>query len=295
MNWGVNWATHWLQAAAPQTADAATPAAATVSDSALLELLHNSGPVALVVLGLLLLTSLYSWAIILQKWSGFRKARTQSVGFLRAFRKSGRLDEVASITEQFKPSPLVTVFEETFVEYRRQLDNFGQIHSTAALERSSQSAASESLTQLESRMTWLATIGAVAPFLGLFGTVWGIITAFHGLGTAGAATLRAVAPGVSEALITTAAGIAVAVPAVVGYNQFTAQLREFAARLDDFSRELLNAIEDVAPAYAYGAMSQQLPFPQDPGPMPPSAPAQGPPQGYQSPYLQGPHSNLPRY
>jgi biopolymer transport protein TolQ len=95
-------------------------------------------------------------------------------------------------------------------------------------------------------MTWLATIAAIAPFIGLFGTVMGIIDAFHGLGTAGAATLRAVAPGISEALITTAAGLVVAIPAVVGYNQLTARLREFAARMDDFGRELLNAIENAA-------------------------------------------------
>jgi biopolymer transport protein TolQ len=99
---------------------------------------------------------------------------------------------------------------------------------------------------MESRMTWLATIAAIAPFIGLFGTVMGIIDAFHGLGTAGAATLRAVAPGISEALITTAAGLVVAIPAVVGYNQLTARLREFAARMDDFGRELLNAIENAA-------------------------------------------------
>ncbi len=280
------------QTAAP--AGDPNPPVAAVSNSAILEMLHNSGPVALIVLGLLLITSLYSWAIILQKWSSFRKARTQSVRFLRAFRKSSRLEEVASVSEQFKPSPLVTVFEETYIEYHRQAEAYGQIHSPASLERSAQTASSESLTQLESRMTWLATIGAVAPFLGLFGTIWGIIDAFHGLGTAGAATLRAVAPGVSEALITTAAGLAVAVPAVVGYNQFTAQLREFAARLDDFTRELLNSMEDVAPAYGYASPNQQLPFPPEPAHAPtPAAPA--PPQGYQSPYLQGPHGNLPRY
>ena len=97
-------------------------------------------------------------------------------------------------------------------------------------------------------MTWLATIGAITPFLGLFGTIMGIIDAFHGLGTAGAATLRAVAPGVSEALITTAAGIAVAVPSVIAYNQLTARVREFGAHMDDFAREVLNALEDVPTA-----------------------------------------------
>jgi biopolymer transport protein TolQ len=111
---------------------------------------------------------------------------------------------------------------------------------------------------MESRMTWLATIAQVGPFVGLFGTVMGIIDAFHGLGTAGAATLRAVAPGISEALITTAAGLIVAVPAVMGYNQLTSRLREFGARMDDFGRELLNAIENAA------LFTQQQPPPSDP-------------------------------
>ena len=108
-------------------------------------------------------------------------------------------------------------------------------------------------------MTWLATIAAIAPFIGLFGTVMGIIDAFHGLGTAGAATLRAVAPGISEALITTAAGLVVAIPAVIGYNQLTARLREFAARMDDFGRELLNAIENAAMMTPPSAQPQQQP------------------------------------
>ena len=109
-----------------------------------------------------------------------------------------------------------------------------------------QTASSESLTVMESRLSWLATIAAVSPFVGLFGTIMGIVDAFHGLGQAGSATLRAVAPGVSEALITTAAGLVVAVPAVVAYNQFTARCRDFAARMDDFARELLNSMEEVA-------------------------------------------------
>ena len=94
-------------------------------------------------------------------------------------------------------------------------------------------------------MTWLATIAATSPFVGLFGTVMGIVDAFHGLGTSGAATLRAVAPGISEALITTAAGLFVAVPAVVAYNQFTSRIRVFASATDDFCRELLNALEEI--------------------------------------------------
>jgi biopolymer transport protein TolQ len=216
------------------------------SGSAIVEMIQNSGPIALTVLGLLLIASLYSWAIILSKWSSFRRAGTQSRRFLRAFRKAGRLQEIAAVTEQFKPSPLANVFDEVYETYRRQTGGFGPPRNITALERAAQTAASESLTVMENRLTWLATIGAVSPFLGLFGTIMGIVDAFHGLGTAGAATLRAVAPGVSEALITTAAGLVVAVPAVIAYNQFTARLREFAARMDDFSRELLNSMEEFA-------------------------------------------------
>jgi biopolymer transport protein TolQ len=111
-----------------------------------------------------------------------------------------------------------------------------------------QIASSEELTRLERRLPWLATTGSVTPFVGLFGTVWGIIDAFQGLGTAGAATLRAVAPGISEALITTAAGLFAAIPAVIAYNVFVNDIRTFGARMDDFSLEMLNSIERVAPA-----------------------------------------------
>ena len=101
----------------------------------------------------------------------------------------------------------------------------------------------EEITRFESNLPWLAITAAVTPFIGLFGTVWGIIDAFHGLGTAGAATLRAVAPGISEALITTAAGLAAAIPAAIAYNQFTHRIRELGARMDDFSLEFLNMTE----------------------------------------------------
>ncbi len=173
------------------------------------------------------------------------RARRAS-GFLKVFRKSGRLSEIAAVAEKFQPSPLVAVFTEINDEYQRQTGGRGLPRNPAALERAAMTASSEALTTMERRMTWLATIANGAPFVGLFGTVMGIIDAFHGLNTAGAATLRAVAPGISAALITTAAGLAVAIPALVGYNQLTAQLREFAARMDDFGRELLNAIENAA-------------------------------------------------
>ena len=183
---------------------------------------------------------------MISKWRSFLAAQAQSTKFVRAFRKSGRLSEIAAVADQFRPSPLVSVFHEIHDEYQRQSGGRGTPPNPQALERAAQTASSESLTQMEARMTWLATIAQSATFIGLFGTVMGIIDAFHGLGTAGAATLRAVAPGISEALITTAAGLVVAVPALVGYNQLTARIREFGSRMDDFGRELLNAIENAA-------------------------------------------------
>lgn len=201
-------------------------------------LVQQTGAVAQVVLLILLLASIFSWSIILSKWGSLRRAGVQSGRFLRAFRKAHRLQDIAAVSEQFKPSPLVTVFDNAYEEYRRQGEQ-----NLPAVQRAAQIASSEELTRLERRLPWLATTGAVAPFIGLFGTVWGIIDAFHGLGDAGAATLRAVAPGISEALITTAAGLAAAIPAVIAYNLYTHRMREFGARMDDFSLELINMIE----------------------------------------------------
>jgi len=210
----------------------------------IVDLVGETGPVAKFVLLLLLLFSVISWAIILSKWSLLRRARVQSGRFVRAFRKAQRLQDVSSVAEQFKPSPLVAVFEGGFQELRRQSGNpTGIVRSVIAIQRAMQIANSEELTRFERNLPWLAITGAVTPFVGLFGTVWGIIDAFHGLGTAGAATLRAVAPGISEALITTAAGLAAAIPAVIAYNLIGSSIREFAARGDDFALEMLNAVE----------------------------------------------------
>jgi len=209
----------------------------------IVNLILESGPVAKLVLVILLLFSLLSWAVILSKWASIRQARAQSGRFVRMFRKSQRLEDVAALADQFRPSPLVTVFEYGYEEYRRQIAAGGGIRSIAAIQRATQIAASEELTRLERRLPLLATTGAVTPFIGLFGTVWGIIDAFHGLGTAGAATLRAVAPGISEALVTTAAGLFAAIPAVIAYNAFSHSLREFGARMDDFAAEFLNTVE----------------------------------------------------
>jgi biopolymer transport protein TolQ len=224
--------------------DAAAPPPTTGS-SALVEMLSNSGPVAMAVLLVLAIASVYSWTLIFGKMSAFSKATKQSRRFIRTFRKATRLQDIATITADYAPSPLALVFVEVYEAYKRQTGGYGPPRNLTPLERSAQTAASEAVTRLEQRLTWLATIASSATFVGLFGTVMGIVDAFHGLGTAGSATLRAVAPGISEALITTAAGIFVAVPAGVAYNQFTARLRVFAAGIDDFARELLNSLEEI--------------------------------------------------
>ena len=226
--------------AAPEAA----PAAAHGS-SALIEMISQNGPVAMAVLVVLLIASLYSWTVIFGKSSSFRRATRESRRFIRGFRQATRLQEIATLAIQCKASPLAQVFEDVYDTYKRQTGGSGPIRKLGPLERSAQPAASEAVTAMERRLTWLATIGSVSPFVGLFGTVMGIVDAFHGLGMEGSATLKAVAPGISEALITTAAGLFVAIPAVIAYNQFTARIRVFAAAVDDFCRELLNSLEEI--------------------------------------------------
>jgi biopolymer transport protein TolQ len=212
---------------------------------ALSEMMSNIGPVAIGVLLLLLIASLYSWMVILGKISEFRKATKESRRFIRAFRKATRLQEIAALTSECQGSPLAQVFEDVYDTYKRQTGGSGPPRNLVPLERTAQTAANEAVTALERRMTWLATIASTSPFVGLFGTVMGVVDAFHGLGAAGSATLRAVAPGISEALITTAAGLFVAVPALVAYNQFNGRIKAFAAAVDDFCRELLNSLEEI--------------------------------------------------
>ncbi len=205
------------------------------------EFLSQSGPVAKTVLAILLLLSIFSWALILKKWSAFRRVRRQTQKFLRAFHKAARLPDMHAVSENFRPSPLVEVFEAGYEELTRQRGGA----RAPALERAVRAATTDQITALEDRLGWLATIAGASPFIGLFGTVWGIINAFHGLGAEGAATLRAVAPGISEALVTTAAGLFAAVPALIAYNALSNQVKVLAATTDEFGLELVNRLEEA--------------------------------------------------
>ncbi len=213
----------------------------------IVDLVLQTGTVAKAVLLFLLAFSVLSWAVILSKWRLIKSAQRQSGRFLRAFRKAQRIQDIAAMADQFRPSPLVGVFDGAVTEFKRQMGTTGGIHNPTAVQRAMQIASSEEITHLERNVPWLAITGAVTPFIGLFGTVWGIIDAFHGLGAAGAATLRAVAPGISEALITTAAGLAAAIPAVIAYNLIIGSIRELASRNDDFTLEMLNLVERQQP------------------------------------------------
>lgn len=207
------------------------------------DMVSRTKPLPATVLVILLLFSIASWAIIFSKWAAFSRARKANTRFLRAFRKANGLEAVAVALEQFRPCPLATVFEFGYEEITRQVKSRGTVNNKIALERSLQLGISEEVTKLEHNMNWLATTATVTPFIGLFGTVWGIIDAFTGLGLAGGASLRAVAPGISEALVATAMGLGAAIPAAIFFNHYGHVIKTIGARMEDFCLEFLNVSE----------------------------------------------------
>ncbi|MBV8069899.1 MAG: MotA/TolQ/ExbB proton channel family protein [Acidobacteriaceae bacterium] len=213
------------------------------ADIGLWDLIQNLRPVPLAIIVILILFSLFSWTIVFSKGSVFGRARRENRNFLRAFRKANSLQAVAIASEQFNSAPLVAVFDFGYGEIERQIKQRGALVNKVAIERSLQLGISEEVTKLEMHMNWLATVATVSPFIGLFGTVWGIIDAFEGLGNAGSASLRAVAPGISEALITTAIGLAAAIPAAIFYNVYGARIKEMGTRMEDFAIEFQNLAE----------------------------------------------------
>ncbi|HJT90266.1 MAG TPA: MotA/TolQ/ExbB proton channel family protein [Bryobacteraceae bacterium] len=207
------------------------------------DMIQHTGPLEVVVLGTLVAFSVFSWALIFSKWTSFHGARRANSRFIRAFRKAAGLEAVMVASEQFRPSPLVGVFDFGYEEVERQVKGRGSLTNRTALERTLQLGVSEELAKLERNMNWLATTASVTPFIGLLGTVIGIIRAFQDLGQQGSTSLRTVAPGISEALIATAFGLGAAIPAAIFYNLFNHKIREITARMDDFSLEFLNMAE----------------------------------------------------
>lgn len=207
------------------------------------QILQYEGPVGFLILAVLIVLSIYSWTVIFSKLGALRNARNTNARFLRAFRKSPNIEAVVAATEQYRPSPLVTVFDFGYEELERQVKSRGQITNRTAVERALQLGTSEELLRLENRMNILATAASVSPFIGLLGTVMGIIRAFEALSTQGSTSLRAVGPGIAEALYATALGLFAAIPAAMAYNAFGNQIREIGSRMDDFSLEFLNLAE----------------------------------------------------
>jgi biopolymer transport protein TolQ len=215
----------------------------------------HTGPVAKGVLLLLIIFSLFSWAIIIYKGLSLRRAYANSATFLQVFRKSSKFSEVNAVCVQLKASPLVGVFQAGYLEVNQQVRSSpsagGQgaggakplVKSLEALTRALVRAATAEVTRLERRVTFLATTASVTPFVGLFGTVWGIMNAFGDIGRMGSANLAVVAPGISEALITTAAGLAAAIPAAVFFNFYNSRIRVLSSMMDDFALEFLNIVE----------------------------------------------------
>ena len=208
-----------------------------------LDYVRHTQPVNIVVLVTLFLFSVSSWTIILSKWSVLRRARKANTRFLRAFRKANGLEAVMVASEQFRPSPLVSVFDYGYTEINRQVQTRGGFSNKPALERSLQLGTNEELARLEQNLSWLATTASVSPFIGLFGTVLGIIRAFQMLGTSGGTSFSTVGQGISEALFATAVGLFAAIPAAIFYNLFGHMLKDLGSRMDDFALEFINLAE----------------------------------------------------
>jgi biopolymer transport protein TolQ len=225
-----------------------------------LELVWSAGPLAKVVLAILLLFSVISWALIVEKWWQFRRVRRQTVGFLRAYREGRRPSVVYQAARKHRDSPIAQLYAAAYQEVWGLPDMMDQVLDDAdegvtperleSVQRALQRAATMEVATLERYLPFLATTASVTPFIGLFGTVWGIMSAFHGIGAQGSASLAVVAPGISEALIATAAGLGAAIPAVVAYNYFVNRVKHWATEMDGFLLELLNQLGRALPKLA---------------------------------------------
>ena len=215
-------------------------------------LLLGAGIIVKLVLILLALFSVCSWAIILFKFFQVHSAKSESERFMDLFWKSKRFDAIATQADRFANSPLTVLFNEGYDELKKVVGNNvkseGGAFSTdlggvANVSRALRRATNSEITRLEKYLTFLATTGSTSPFIGLFGTVWGIMTAFEGIGKTGSASLAVVAPGIAEALIATAIGLVAAIPAVMAYNHFQHKIRVMINEMDSFSTEFLNIVQ----------------------------------------------------
>ncbi len=225
----------------------------------LFDMVINAGFVVQLVLLLLLVFSVVSWAIILMKYFNLRKIGRENELFLSIYMRSTKLSEIFPEAKKFRHSGLAEIFRSGYAELAKVAkavrgnpsgkeapDAAGQGIEIAGIdnvERAMNRACGSEISKLEAALGFLATTGSASPFIGLFGTVWGIMDTFKGIGARGSATLAVVAPGISEALIATAAGLAAAIPAVIFYNYYLNRIKTMTLEMDNFSSELLNIVE----------------------------------------------------
>ena len=236
--------------------ESGSPSRASAGDFA--QLILAASPIVKFVMVLLLLFSVISWGIILYKWWTFRGIEKQTATFLEVFRKSAKFSEVQAVCPSLAASPLVGMFQAGYAELTAQLRLAQQsvapsspgtpaprptLKSITAVDRSLLRASSIEVNKLETRVTFLATTASITPFIGLFGTVWGIMTAFMNIGMQGSTDLAVVSTPIAEALIATALGLFAAIPAVYFYNHFTSKVKTYASEMDDFALEFLNISE----------------------------------------------------
>ena len=220
--------------------------------SNVLDLVLQAGPVAKAVLALLGLFSIVSWALIVDKWWQFRRVRRQTIAFLRAFREGRRPSIVLGAAKKLRESPLAQLYVAAHQEVSGISEVVDHVLEDAeeglggerldAVHRAMRRASALEIARLERYLPFLATTASATPFIGLFGTVWGIMASFHGIGQQGSANLAVVAPGISEALIATAAGLAAAIPAVIAYNYFVNRVKHWATEMEGFMMDLLNLV-----------------------------------------------------
>lgn len=228
--------------------------------STIVDMVMNSTPLAQLVLLLLLIFSMVSWAIILNKFFAYRKAKKQDRHFLSAFAKSQSLNNIYNISKELRHSPIARVFltgyHELYLFQESAKAEGGRQEPTSASKEflitsrdlrgisvALDKAVNREIERLGSRLEFLATTGSTTPFIGLFGTVWGIMHAFRAISIKGSASIGGVAPGIAEALIATAAGLAAAIPAVIFYNYLTSKIRVFTSHMDDFSNDFIYMAE----------------------------------------------------
>lgn len=215
------------------------------------DVIKSASAIELMVLLLLVAASAYSWALIAMKWVQLRKARTESVTFLDTFWKSNRLDAIYQAAQKLEASPLSRVFKAGYDELSKlaQQKQSGEgamserLGGIENVERSLQRASLQEITTLEAHVSFLGTVGSTGPFIGLFGTVMGILGAFNEIAEAGNATIGTVAAPIGNALLATAAGLFAAIPAVVAYNSFLTRIKIFDTEMSNFSNDFLNIVK----------------------------------------------------